>query len=486
MSSSQIPNLPPSGTSDPVTIILDKLTDFKEETKTVVSSTVSKISETTPARKLAENEQLRKLGSKIFGTISVATGGVLGSPSVDDPSSTIAGLSVSDAAQQPSSSFWDSLYSWILRHKLLASFLAVSTIGGSAYYLYRLNTGHIQGPRILKFCKKKRLARKAANGGRIEVVVIAGSPSEPLTRTIATDLSRRGFIIYWTTSSQEEEDIVLREGSDDIRPLPIKAHDISSVRSSIKALANVLNVPATAFPGAIPHMLSLTGIIVVPDLYYPTGPVESVRVDTWSDLLNSKILGPIFLLSNGLLDLVRSHNSRVLLVSPSIMGNLNPGFHASEGIVTSALSALALSISRELAPQHIPFIHVKMGSFDTSHGGSSTNSKNKQQERLVQNQVRADILAWPDHLRAIYARQYQAISALQTESRSNGSPMRLLNYTIYDALTDSAPRRVYYTGRGAFIYQFLPKYLPENLVTWMLHPKSPAAPLLLQKGWEPF
>lgn len=452
---------------DPIHILMDKFHDLKAETQAAVNAAVNTISDATPLKKISDNEQLRKIGSKIYGAIGGAA-------------ETISGIDISKSsdfaltATKKNPSFLDRVTDWISRHKVIVTILAVSITGGTFYYLYKINMGEMSGPTFLRL-RRKRLAKKAANGGRVEVVVIAGSPAEPLTRTIATDLSRRGYIIYWTTSSEEEEELVLRERSDDIRPLPIKAHDIASVRSSIKALANVLNVPASAFPGAIPHMLTLAGLIVVPDLYYPAGPVETIRVDTWSDLLNSKILGPIFLLSNGLMDLVRTHQSRVLLVSPTIMGSLNPGYHAAEGLITSALSALSLSISRELKPQGIPFIHIRMGSFDVSHGGT-------QHERQVQNAVRADILSWPENLRAVYSRQYQTMSALQTRARSMGSPLRNLNYTIFDSMTARHPARVYYAGRGAWLYQFLPKYLPEGFVTWLLHPSaSPAS----EKGWEP-
>ena len=74
------------------------------------------------------------------------------------------------------------------------------------------------------------------------------------------------------------------------------------------------------------------------------------------------------------------------------MGSLNPGYNAAEGMVTSALQSLAQSISRELAPQGIPFVHVRMGTFNLSAGAI-------QHERQVQNAVRADILTWPENLR---------------------------------------------------------------------------------------
>lgn len=451
------PSIAPTGTVQSILVKIDK---------TVASS------ENPLVKKLTENEHLRYLHSKVFSIF----GNTTDTPATNSPA--VLNTTISTVADPKAySGIFSPITNWVSRHKFLATLIAAAAAGGTFYYLYKLNIGDISGPDFLRL-HRKRLAKKAPNGGRVQVVVIAGSPTEPLTRSIAADLSRRGFIIYWTITSEEEEAILLEQKSDDIRPLPIRSHDIRSVRKSIKALANVLNVPAAAFPGAVPHMLTLAGVIVIPDLYYPSGPVECIRLDTWSDLLNSKLLGPVFLLSNGLLDLVRSHQSRVLLVSPSIMGSLNPGYNAAEGMVTSALKSLSQSISRELSPQGIPFIHVRMGTFNLSTGAI-------QHERQVQNAVRADILTWPENLRSLYSRPYQALSELTTRARKMGSSIRILHYTIFDALMARNPSRVYYAGKGAFLYHFLPKYLPEDFVSYLLHPPAPPAPRALEKGWEP-
>lgn len=475
---------------------MDKFHDLKADTQAVVTSAVDHISDAVPLKKITENEQLRSFGSRIWGTINGATEAIKG---MDLSHVTTPEFNLSTMDNPSSSSVWQRFTDWASKYKILISVVAVTVTGSTIYYLYKINVGDMSGPSFLRL-PRKRQAKKAANGGRVEVVVIAGSPAEPLTRTIATDLSRRGYIVYWTTSSKEEEEVVLRERSDDIRPFPIQPQGIASVRSSIKALANILNTPALAFPGAVPHMLSFAGLIVVPDLYYPSGPVEAIRVDTWNDLLNSKILGPVFLLSNGLLELVRTHQSRVLLVSPTIMGSLNPGYHAAESMITAALDALSLSAFRELRPQRIPFIHIRMGSFDVSHGGAGGGgggNGHKQHERQVQNSVRADILSWPENLRALYARPYQFTAMLQTagagtgsgvvgsRSLSVGSPLRTLNYTIFDALTARNPARVYYAGKGSFLYHILPKWLPESFVTWLVLPPVPPAPVPVDGGWDP-
>lgn len=50
-------------------------------------------------------------------------------------------------------------------------------------------------------------------------IVIAGSPHEPMTRAMAADLERRGYIVYVTVSSADEEHIVQSESRADIKPL---------------------------------------------------------------------------------------------------------------------------------------------------------------------------------------------------------------------------------------------------------------------------
>lgn len=49
--------------------------------------------------------------------------------------------------------------------------------------------------------------------------VIAGSPLEPMTRSIAVDLDRRGFIVYVLVQSVEEEHIIQSENRSDLRAL---------------------------------------------------------------------------------------------------------------------------------------------------------------------------------------------------------------------------------------------------------------------------
>jgi hypothetical protein len=59
------------------------------------------------------------------------------------------------------------------------------------------------------------------------MLVIAGPPSSPITKSISLDLERRGFIVYVVVNSVEEEQIVQGEARVDIRPLHLDIVDVS-------------------------------------------------------------------------------------------------------------------------------------------------------------------------------------------------------------------------------------------------------------------
>lgn len=90
-------------------------------------------------------------------------------------------------------------------------------LGGITYHVIRKKSNY----------RKKRRAKRAATGARQEVVVIAGSPSEPITKSISLDLERRGFIVYVICNTIEEEVLVQHESRPDIKPLMIDIVDVS-------------------------------------------------------------------------------------------------------------------------------------------------------------------------------------------------------------------------------------------------------------------
>jgi hypothetical protein len=60
----------------------------------------------------------------------------------------------------------------------------------------------------------------------MEVVVIAGSPSLPLTRSLSLDMERKGFIVFIVCNCVEDEMAVQNLSRPDIRALSIDTTDV--------------------------------------------------------------------------------------------------------------------------------------------------------------------------------------------------------------------------------------------------------------------
>lgn len=113
-------------------------------------------------------------------------------------------------------STYEKFEDWVSRHKLVTGLIVLAT-GTVMYQCYRRS----------HFCRKTRRAKRARNGGRLEVVVVAGKPSLPLTKAIALDLERRGHIVYIVCNSVEDDAMVRSMSRMDIKPLAIDIADVS-------------------------------------------------------------------------------------------------------------------------------------------------------------------------------------------------------------------------------------------------------------------
>ena len=106
---------------------------------------------------------------------------------------------------------------WISEHRAVMAAM-IAFIGTGTFIIWRKRRSD----------RAKRRARRAKNGSRTDVVVLAGSAHSPLTRAISSDLERRGFIVYIPVGSLAEEQLVQSDSRSDIRPLNL---DITSVRA---------------------------------------------------------------------------------------------------------------------------------------------------------------------------------------------------------------------------------------------------------------
>lgn len=113
--------------------------------------------------------------------------------------------------------FFNQVHDWVLKNKLLTGTFVVGL--GVSIFMYRRRRAY----------GKKRRAKRASNGARTEVVVIAGSPSEPIVRSIALDLERRGFIVMVVCNDVDEEVLVQNEARGDIKPLMIDVSEVGLI-----------------------------------------------------------------------------------------------------------------------------------------------------------------------------------------------------------------------------------------------------------------
>lgn len=108
---------------------------------------------------------------------------------------------------------------WAARHKLLAA----AVVLGAGYCTYH------QFVRSSRWSRRTGRARRARNGARLEVVVVAGSPALPLTKSLSLHLERRGFVVYVVCGSIEEEVLVQNLSRPDIKALSIDITDVSAL-----------------------------------------------------------------------------------------------------------------------------------------------------------------------------------------------------------------------------------------------------------------
>ncbi|KAJ5108409.1 hypothetical protein N7456_005084 [Penicillium angulare] len=363
----------------------------------------------------------------------------------------------------------DRVQDWVNRNRAWTAAL-LAFVGTGCVLLYGNN----------KLNGRRRKARRAGNGARKEIVVIAGSPHEPMTRAIAGDLERRGYIVYVTVASAEEEQIVQSENRADIKALWLDLTTTSSTPSdlhpSLHELRTLITQPQSPHPRVPAHTCQLSGLIILPSIHYAAGPLATIPASSWADTVNTRLLSPI-LTTQAFLPLLtlRSNPSTIVFAYPSISSSLNAPFAGPEVAATRAVSGFATSLRQELRflkRDNIDVVELRMGNIDL---GSAY--------RNHQSQVTGtEVLAWSVQQRALYGPQY--LSSIEQRPVASAGPKtvrgtsaRSLHYAVMDAL-EPAPRGLFgqkkskkhimYAGRGARSYSFIGVWFPSGLVGLMM------------------
>jgi hypothetical protein len=213
-------------------------------------------------------------------------------------------------------------------------------------------------------------------------------------------------------------------------------------------------------------------VIIIPDVTYPSGPIETTSPALWSDLLNARVLSTIAT-TQAFLRTICEFKARVLMLTPAIIPALSPPFHAPESTIVAALAAFTSSLAGELATMGISVMHFKLGAFDCGAVGGRHHLHHP-----PSNATRADVLAWSATARAAYARNFVA-QAQRAGNRSclfggssmggpRGSHLRELHNSVFSALTVEKPQRVWRVGSGSLVYDIVGQWAPAGIVGWML------------------
>ena len=237
------------------------------------------------------------------------------------------------------------------------------------------------------------------------------------------------------------------------------------VQSTLSHFRQILDTPQFTSSTSGPGKLTLSGLVLIPDTTYPSGPVETISLDLWADALNAKILGTLTT-AQAFLQLLSEYQSRVLILTPTIIPSLQAPFHSVETTVVGALEGFSASLRNELAPLNVGVHSIKFGTFDCS-------AIDKQSLR---RDLASEVLRWPAHARAAYARNYiiqkgehDGLSVLSGLKRQqNGSSLRSLNNAVFDALAQRRPWSVQRVGQGSMVYPLIGAVAPARMVRWML------------------
>jgi hypothetical protein len=161
--------------------------------------------------------------------------------------------------------------------------------------------------------------------------------------------------------------------------------------------------------------------------------------EEWSDAIHAKLL-PTINTTTQLLRSITLHNSKILLLAPSVTPALRLPSHSIQTVLSSALTSFLSSLSAELAPSSASVSHFKLGDID---------------------------------IPSVTARQRR--EGIASPSRFKPTPIRQLHNAVFDALVAPRPSSVYHVGRGSLTYDVIGEWVPPVWIAWMMGAKTSAA-----------
>ncbi|EXJ57137.1 hypothetical protein A1O7_07481 [Cladophialophora yegresii CBS 114405] len=374
---------------------------------------------------------------------------------------------------------------WVSKNRTAIA-VVLAFAGTTIYLVHRRRRSHA----------RKRRAKKLPNGAKKEIVVLACSTfHDALTRSLAVDLERRGYVVYVTVSSTEEDSLVQQEAKQDLRPLWI------DLTSTVPNPAVDVHPNLEAIRDHITRNMTLAGLVVFPGCSgYSEGPLALLPPSDIVDTINTRLVAPVLTVQQ-FLPLLANHSTdpkapaSIVIAYPSIPNSLAPPRQVPECLVTSSLSALAHSLRREIsaASANITVSELKLGNFDmgsvstspwargTTPTQSTLGASGSSSSALTHSSTHSHSQShWHSSQRAAHQRK----SLGQRSSLIRGSSAREFHNAVFDALAppqtfrpfgyaslefaSSRRAEVVFVGSGARMYDLVGKIFPSGLVGLMM------------------
>ncbi|CAH6721834.1 hypothetical protein CLIB1444_07S03466 [[Candida] jaroonii] len=312
-----------------------------------------------------------------------------------------------------------------------------------------------------KRTKPRRRVPKLENGARQDIILIVGSPTEPMTRLIALDFERRGFIVYLTIL--DNKDLKYTESNpitDDINYLNLTNSE--SFEYQLSKFHNLLEIPVVPFPGAQAHNLKLVGVVFAPSLYFPIGPIENISIASWNKLME-KLSTYFKLVSSGLINLLRSQKAKTIVITPTITSSLNLPFHGPEAIFQNTLQSLFTTLTREVTSHGLSITQIKLGNISVSSSNSTLKTSSI---------INSEVQSWSEDIKSLYKMNFtkSQFRINPIKSTGRGANLRDLYHVIFDLVYSkrSINPPIVYCGTGARAYDWLASILPSSFISWIL------------------
>jgi hypothetical protein len=224
----------------------------------------------------------------------------------------------------------------------------------------------------------------------------------------------------------------------------------------------------------------------VPDLDgYPTGSIQHMPTEIWTDALNSHLISTLSL-TKAFFPLLIDQQARVLVLTPNVVAPLAPVLNGVETLVVNSLQGFTDTLRRELGAYGSKVVQLKLGDIDL--GASSTPTTSTGSPTKTASSGPRGLYGPASIMRPIGWSK-----APSTGSKLKGSHAKELHHTVFDALTLKSPCRTYRVGRGSLIYEMVGRWMPNLLVEPMLKseialasefPSTTRKALEGGEGWE--